>query len=239
MVNTEVAMEWDIFLIAGVGSSTSIFNDCTHELQQRFHETGREPVIRSLFPYGDRSQSLMRQIAAVGKDLSRLGTAVRAGGKAIAEQVRRLTDGRPALFIGHSGGGVAAYLGAYLLCTEGVISDCRVIQVGSPKLPIHPDYRSKVSYYFSVDDNGKRNDPVTRIGSWGGWNKNRLGMWYWDRRKYAPGHISTITVMGGHPHYFRGRDPFIHPSRGSNLTLTLNTIWDHVTDEDAAITNYD
>ncbi|BBH20655.1 hypothetical protein Back11_20000 [Paenibacillus baekrokdamisoli] len=231
MINVESPFDWDIFLLAGVGSTPAIFNDCKRELQQRFHEIDRDPVIYSLFPYGDHTQALWRQLLVVRKDLSRLSKAVMSGAKVVAEQVRQLSTGRPALFIGHSAGGIAAYQAAVMLSMHGDIPDFRVVQVGSPKLPIPSEFSHQVSYFHSVDEHGKSNDPITRIGSWGGWNRNRLGLLYWDRSKYAPGFVKTITVIGGHANYFRDRDPFIHPVRGSNLKLTLNTIWDQMTDE--------
>lgn len=217
-------MGWDIYLLAGVGSTPGIFSDCKRELEQRFGQSGRQPVIRELFPYGDHTQKLYRQLLEVRGDLSRLRGAGQFGGRAAAQQVMRLSVGRPVLFIGHSGGGVAAYRAAAMLHREDVIPDFRVIQVGSPRVTIQPDYRDKVSYYIAVDEKGKVKDPITRLGSWGGWSRNRLGLWSWNKLKYAPGHIGTITVLGGHPHYFRNREPFVHPELGSNLVRTLNTI---------------
>jgi len=219
--------ERDIYLIAGVGSSLSIFNDCRHELQKRFREAGRDPIIRELFPYGDRTHNLIYQILEVRGDLSRLRGTGRYGGRAVAELVSQLSPRRPVLFIGHSGGGVAAYQAAVMLNKDNIIPDCRIIQVGSPKLPIHTELCNRVSYFLAVDEEGKRNDPITRIGSWGGWSRNRLGLWFWDKLKYAPGHIGTIQVLGGHPHYFRHKAPYVHPDLGSNLSLTLDTIWIH------------
>ncbi|TJY44000.1 hypothetical protein E5161_00965 [Cohnella pontilimi] len=230
MSELNLATEWDIYLLAGVGSSRSIFAACKRELQQRFQEEGRDPVIRELFPYGDHSVRLIRQVMEVGADLAGLRGLLRSGGRDAAEQVRTLSAGRPVLFIGHSGGSVAAYQAAVKLSEEGVIPDFRVVQVGSPKVPIRPEHRRKVSYFVAVDDQGHRVDPITRLGRWGGWARNRLGVRYWDKMKYAPGLIGSITVLGGHEHYFRNDDRYIHPERGSNLSLTLDSIWERVAD---------
>lgn len=220
--------EWDIYLLAGVGSPPGIFADCIVELKRRFGEAGREPVIRELFPYGDHREKLFRQIMEVQRDVTGFRIRGRSGGDIAAELIRRHSQGRPVLLIGHSGGGIAAYHAALRLAGAGVVPDCRIIQVGSPRVPIREEFRSRVSYYQGVDEAGKSLDPITRLGRWGGWRRNGRGLWYWDKRKHAPGRIGTITVLGGHPHYFRHRPPFVHPDRGSNLSSTLQTIWSSV-----------
>lgn len=237
MTKTNEDWEWDIYLLAGVGSTSAIFRECKRELQRRFRQAGREPVIRELLPYGDNTQNLLRQILEVGTDLVRwrLPGKWRCGGKEAAEQVRTMSSGRRVLFIGHSGGGVAAYQAAVMLTIEGAISDCRIVQVGSPKVPVRNLNRDRVSYFAAVDEKGTSVDPVTRLGSWGGWSRNERGL-FWDRYKYAPAHVGTITVLGGHQHYFRNNEPYIHPVRGSNLSLTLDSIWERVAEEAESIT---
>jgi hypothetical protein len=230
------ASEWDIYLLAGVGSSRSIFTACKRELLQRFRQEGREPIISELFPYGDHTVRLFRQVLEVGADLVGLRGLLRSGGRDAAEQVRRLSYGSPVLFIGHSGGCVAAYQAAVMLSEEGVIPDFRIIQVGSPKVPIRPEHRDKVSYFMAVNEQGHRVDPITRLGRWGGWSRSRFGFRYWDKRKYAPGLVGTITVLGGHEHYFRNDDLYIHPVRGSNLSLTLESIWENVAEHAERVT---
>ncbi|MBW7456244.1 hypothetical protein K0U00_19615, partial [Paenibacillus sepulcri] len=218
MMMLDEAPKWHIYLVAGVASTPTIFDECKRELKHRFHEAGRDPVIRELLPYGDHTQSMVRQIIQVGVDLTRFWISHRPGGRAVAAQVRELSAGHPVLFIGHSGGGVAAYRAALLLNREGILPDCRIIQVGSPKTPIRRDLREKVSYFQAVDEDGILKDPITRLGSWGGWSRNKLGVPFWNRLKHAPGHLGTITVLGGHPHYFRSKEPYLHPQRGSNLS---------------------
>jgi len=231
MRSAAVASEWDVFLLAGIGSTLAIFDDCKLELTRRFGLEGRTPRIFELFPYGDHTQKLMSQVVDVGCDVLRLRRSGRSGGGRAAEEIRRLSDGRRVLLIGHSGGGVAAYKAAVILYRQGNVPDCRVVMVGSPRVPIGRDFRDKVSYFEAVDEHGTPVDPITRLGSWGGVSFSRFGLPYWNRRKYAPGHIGTITVLGGHPHYFRARAPYVHPERGSNLSLTLDSIWARVADE--------
>ena len=225
MCNRELSKEWDIYLVAGVGSAPATFHDCKSDLQRRFGAIGREPVIRDLFPYGDHTRNLMRQILQVRGDVSRLRRTPGSGAQAAAREVRAYSTGRPVLLIGHSGGGAAAYRAAVMLSDEGVLEDFRIVQVGSPRVPVRPEFRDKVSYFLAVDEHGNLRDPITRLGGWGGWSRGRLGAWYWNKQKYAPGHIGTITVLGGHEHYFRSKAPYVHPERGSNLTRTLDTIF--------------
>lgn len=223
MMEKAIQEGWDVYLLAGIGSTRAFFTDCKAELAARLARSGQEPAIRELFPYGDQTQSMVRQIYDVHGDLSRVRSA-RLGGRSAAQQVRERSLGKPVLLIGHSGGGVAAYQAASMLADEGDIPDFRVVQLGSPKVPIRQEHKSRVSYYFAVDEAKKYRDPITRIGTWGGWSRGKLGLLYWDRRKYAPGQVAEVTLLGGHPHYFRSRAPFVHQERGSNLSLTLNAI---------------
>jgi hypothetical protein len=236
MSTANTASEWEIYLLAGVGSTPSLFNECKRELRERFKAAGREPVIRELFPYGDHTHKIWRQVLEVGADLARLRGSWRSGGKAAAEEVRRLSAGRPVLFIGHSGGCVAAYHAAVKLLGDGVIPDFRIVQVGSPKVPIRAAYRDKVSYFVAVGESGKRRDPITLLGSWSGWSRSPRGVWYWNKMKYAPGFVGNIVVLGGHEHYFRNDEKYIHPMRGSNLSLTLDTIWERVAEQAVKVT---
>src|SRR4051794_29395395 len=111
----EQARKLDVYLFAGVATTPGFFYDCIQELQQRLEGAGYLPTIRTLFPYGDYTRSLFRQIREVRGDLSNRRNAWRIGGKIAAEQVGRLSGGQSVLFIGHSGGGAAAYQAARIL----------------------------------------------------------------------------------------------------------------------------
>lgn len=224
----DVTSEWDVYLLAGVGSRRTIFAECVKELQHRLTDNGKISAIRELFPYGDHTHNFFQQLLQVRKDLYRLRRAVQFGARAVAAQVRKLSAGRPVIFIGHSGGGVAAYQAAVMLSEEGCITDWRVIQVGSPKMPIQREHKDKVHYVVAVNDDGECADYITRLGSWGGISRNRFGIWYWNRSKYAPKHIIPLALVGGHQHYFRREAPYVHPERGSNLVIIIDTIWDRV-----------
>ncbi|MFC4810299.1 hypothetical protein [Paenibacillus sp. GCM10023250] len=236
-MQAEAIFEWDIYFMAGVGSSRTIFAECVKELQRRYAESGRSSRIRELFPYGDHTHNFYRQLLKVRCDLSRLGRTVQIGAKAVADQVRQLSAGRPVLFIGHSGGGIAAYQTAVLLSRDGTIPDWRVVQVGSPRLRIRQEHAGKVHYVVAVNEKGECADFITRIGSWGGFSRSRYGLPYWNRRKYAPMHIVPIATIGGHQYYFRKEAPFVHPERGSNLRMMTDMIWERVARELASSAN--
>ncbi|CAM4454590.1 alpha/beta hydrolase family protein [Paenibacillus tarimensis] len=216
----------DIYLLAGVATRPGFFADCQQILDRLCRSSWEEVRIQVVYPYGDYTRSLLRQIHEVRQDLFRRNRLRRpGGGQAAAEPVRLTSAGRSVLLIGHSGGGVAAYHAGKMLLEEGIVSDCRMVQVGAPKVRIEPAYRDKVSYFYAVDGSGKVNDPVTRIGSWGGFRTGRYGVPVWDALRYAPGHIGSIQVVGGHADYFRARPPFIK-DQVSNLQRTLGSVWE-------------
>ncbi|WP_276352337.1 hypothetical protein [Cohnella caldifontis] len=230
------ADDWDVYLLAGIASMPGIFNACRKELRERFLREGRDPVIRELFPYGDHTHRIWRQLFEVGADLVRLQGRWRSGGKEAAAEIRSRSAGKPILLIGHSGGGVAAYHAAVRLMAEEAVPDFRIVQVGCPKVPIRAEYRDKVSYFAAVDERGRLKDPVTMLGSWSGIRRDSRGFPRWDRRKYAPGFIGKIGILGGHEHYFRNDGTYVHPVRGANLTLTLDGIWERVASIAANVT---
>ncbi|GAB2696371.1 hypothetical protein ACFQWB_03455 [Paenibacillus thermoaerophilus] len=225
MTNGKRAGDWDVYLIAGVRSYPGLFRGCIAELERRFGEMGLAPAIRELFPYGDHTAPIVRQLLEVQGDWFAFGEAARAGTRIVAEYVRSWSRGRKAMLVGHSGGGVAAYRAAARLAGEGAIADFRVVQIGSPKVPIHAEHRSRVRAIAAVDERGRCTDPVARLGSWGGLRRGRYGLRLWDRLKHAPGEREGIPVIGGHAYYFRSDAPYVHPERGSNLSLTVDAIW--------------
>jgi hypothetical protein len=77
-----------------------------------------------------------------------------------------------------------------------------------------------------VDDQGRSKDSITRIGSWGGFSRHRLGFYYWNRYKNAPSYIGTIKIAGGHPHYFSSKPPYVHQGKETNLSRTLDSVWE-------------
>lgn len=222
------ALEWDIYMLAGIGSRRTIFSSCMKELERRYAEHGRSPCIRDLFPYGDCTRNFYYQLLLVRKDLFDLPCMAHVGANAIISQVKANSAGRPVLFIGHSGGGIAAYQAAVMLERQGVIREWRVVQIGAPRIRIRREHADRVHYVVCVDDAGSCADYITLLGSWGGIRRNRLGIPYWDRAKYAPDHILPVRTLGGHQHYFRTEAPFVHRERGSNLRVITDLIWERV-----------
>ncbi|RJE87643.1 hypothetical protein D3P07_15110 [Paenibacillus sp. 1011MAR3C5] len=213
-----------VYLLAGVKTTPCSFNACQARLTEQLHSEGIEHSIQVLFPYGDASRSLMRQLLEVKTDLSNRMRAGRIGGKYVWQQIKDTVKGEKALFIGHSGGGAAAYQAARLLEEEGAVRDFRVVQVGSPRTPIHPELRDRVSYFHSIDSLGKLNDPISRIGSWGGWTRSGRTMPTWNRLKYAPGYVEGIPTVGGHADYFRNTEPFMDTESVCNLDKTIGRV---------------
>lgn len=220
----------DIYLLAGVRTWPSFLQPFGSRLTERFQQEGcRDATVRIVYPYGDYTRGLLRQIREVKRDLSgRKPGGAWIGGMAAAHAVRLgSAANRSVLLIGHSGGGVAACNAARLLLREGAVAHCRVVQIGSPKVRIHPDMRGLVGYFYSVDARGRRSDTVTRLGGWGGFRLTAGGWPVWDRRLHAPGHIGTIRIVGGHPDYFRSGPPFML-GQESNLQRTLDAVWNWV-----------
>jgi len=219
--------KWDIYLFAGVATGPSMFIACKEELERRLQlaDQEQELVIGELFPYGYHTENLISQVLHVHRDMMWRQAKSGSGVAAAADLIRKQSADRPVLLIGHSGGGIAAYRVAAELVEAQAITDCRVVQVGSPKVAIDIQLRDKVSYLVAVNEEGRPVDRISRLGTWGGWSLSRTGFPYWNKRKYAPGTVDTITLLGGHPHYFSSRAPHIHPDRGSNLSVTLDTIW--------------
>lgn len=215
-----------VFLLAGVKTTTCAFNVCKEKLETQLRSEGVEPIVQVLFPYGDNTRNVVRQVLEVRSDLSNRMKAGRVGGRKVWEQLKESVkdeEGR-FLLIGHSGGGAAAYQAARLLEENGLIGDFRVVQVGSPRMPIHPRLQDKVSYFHSVDSTGRMNDPITKIGTWGGWTRKGRSVPRWSRYKYAPGYVEGIPVVGGHADYFRHAEPYVDKELVCNLDKTISRV---------------
>lgn len=216
-----------VYLLAGVATTQTAFNECRDKLDRLFRSDGLEPLIHIFHPYGDASRNLYRQIMEVGTDLTNRVAMGRVGGRAVFNKIKMTFQGeadQPLLLIGHSGGGVAAYQAGKMLHRQKLSRNMRIVQVGSPRIPIHPELRDKVSYFHSVDDTGLLNDPVSRIGSWGGWSSDKSIVPKWNQMKYAPGIVEGIPLIGGHAHYFRHQEPYIDQDAICNLDKTIDRV---------------
>lgn len=213
----------NVYLLAGVKTHTSSFNACRQKMDQLLRSDGIEPIIHVIFPYGDATRSLVRQVLEVRSDLSNRLRAGRIGGRYALKRIKETYRGQRLLVIGHSGGGAAAYQAAKMLHEDGAAKDFRIVQIGSPRTPIDPRIRDRVSYFHSIDSVGKLNDPISRIGSWGGWSRSGR-MPRWNRLKYAPGYVEGIPTVGGHADYFRDAAPFIDTDSICNLDKTISRV---------------
>lgn len=213
-----------VYLLAGVKTSKCNFNTCQKKLDEQLRSDGLEPIIHVLFPYGDASRNLLRQVLEVKSDLSNRMTAGRIGGRHVLDQIKRTFRGQRMLMIGHSGGGVAAYQAAKMVIEHGIMNDFRIVQIGSPRMPIDPQLQDRVSYFHSIDGRGKLNDPISRIGSWGGWCRAGRTVPRWNRLKYAPGYVEGIPTVGGHADYFRDTDPYFDTDAVCNLDKTISRV---------------
>jgi len=122
-----------VYLLAGVRTPTCTFNHCKKKLDERLRSDGLEPIIHVLFPYGDASRNVLRQVLEVKSDLSNRISARRIGGRHVLNQIKKTFRGNRMLMIGHSGGGVAAYQAARMVEEHGIAEDFRIVQVGSPR----------------------------------------------------------------------------------------------------------
>jgi hypothetical protein len=225
MTANNSASSLSIYLLAGVATTTCAFNECRKKLDKLFRDDGVEPHIHVLFPYGDASRSVVRQVLEVRSDLSNRITAGRIGGRRAFQHIKQLNEnGKRMLLIGHSGGGAAAYQAAKMMEEYGEDNDIRIVQVGSPKTPIHPKLQARVSYFHSIDGTGKLNDPISRIGSWGGWTAAGRAMPRWNRLKFAPGYVEGIPTVGGHADYFRHTKPYTDEQAICNLDKTIDSV---------------
>ncbi|MBJ6361360.1 hypothetical protein ACFOQM_08675 [Paenibacillus sp. GCM10012307] len=216
-----------IYLLAGIATAPHFFGRCCDMIAQIAARSGWEPIVETIFPYGDDSRSLFSQVREVSGDLPRRMSIARKGGRIAASQIRNSYSGEPLVLIGHSGGGAAAYQAARILSKEQELTQdkCRIVQIGSPKVPIVPELARQVYYIHAVDDKGRAKDPITRLGSWGGWSLNRFNLPGWNPKKYAPAHIEGIHLLGGHTDYLRYDQPFIDEQQMSNMEKTLERVW--------------
>ncbi len=228
--NTTQVERMRIVLLAGIATAPQFFGRCCDWVASVARQAGWLARVDAIYPYGDHSRSVWRQVGEVSGDLPHRLSLLRVGGRAAADHIRNSYDGEQLVLIGHSGGGAAAYQAVRILLKEQKLrpENCRIIQIGSPKMPIAPELRQHVYYIHAVDDHGKAKDPITRLGSWGGWSAGRFRLPGWNASKYAPAHIEGIELIGGHADYLRHDQPFVDEQQQSNLEKTLGRAWQWV-----------
>lgn len=216
-----------IYLLAGVQTRDSAFTTLTNRLLQSLKAKGIKADIEILYPYGDYSRKLWKQVLDLCIDINFINKYSGIGGKRVMQQLEgALQKGKTKfLLIGHSGGGVAAYRIARFLYYHFNIEldQLRVVQIGSPKIRVASRFQSQIAYIQAIDEQGKLKDPITKIGYWGGFQigENENSKRGWNSQKYAPAVVQSIPLIGGHADYFRSRAPFIDKQEQSNLDYTF------------------
>lgn len=221
-----------LYLLAGVGTAPRFMEGFHDELAGLLRREGHGEVCGGLlFPYGDWSRPMRRQLVEVWHDIRlpphRLGASI--GGQAARREAEAKgwcpgRSGRMVL-IGHSGGGTAALHWGWRLVEEGLsVSQLLVVQIGSPKSPVPEKLQPCTAYCYSVRPDGAGKDPVCRLGSWSfsrgmpGWGRNR--------RLGSPGTLLPLPLAGGHPDYFRRG--MTSGNGSSNLETTLGAVWEFI-----------
>jgi hypothetical protein len=219
-----------LYILAGVATSLNFMEDFKLELIKRYEHAGMEVQSSMLFPYGDWSRRLWKQVMEISYDLlPRFGrNSSYYRGQVVAEHIMKTHGGGRIIIIGHSSGGVTGIQAAQRLDREHY-PDVRIIQIGSPKCTVPIDMRKSALFIRAVNQSGKSTDPITRIGSWGGWERCK-GIVRWNSRLKAPSSIQSITIIGGHADYFRSREPFMDEQGRSNLDKTVGSIWEWLND---------
>lgn len=227
-----------LFISAGVATAPLYMEGFRRALHSKNVETGRAVYSELLFPYGDSRRALTAQLREVAHDLRKGAGYGRfsIGGSRLLARVDecRLKGGfrsGATILIGHSAGGTASlYAQQQLLKREGKPSP--IVMIGSPRCRIPSALREDVLYIYAANRAKlrraalKQSDPITRIGSFGGWmqGKHRIPVWRHDL--HAPIASLGLPLIGGHADYFREKEPYVNAAGQSNLELSLEAVWE-------------
>ena len=227
-----------LYLLGGFKTAPLFMEEVRLALHARLEAAGERVRSRLLLPYGDWSRRAVPQLWEIRRDIGlRPQRASRSiGGRralqAIEAEERAAGPGEGAdvrrrIFVGHSGGGVAAVHAAQTLLMRDGCPPGPVVLVGSPRVRIPERLREGTLYVRSEGRTPVRSaDPVARIGSFGGWTYSaRFRLPVWHGTKYAPGEAASVPVIGGHADYFRDRPPYVDPQGRSNLDRLLDIVW--------------
>jgi hypothetical protein len=214
-----------LYVLAGVATSLNFMEEFVDELKSRYIAAGFEIQAHMLFPYGDWNRRLIKQLYEIGQDLMpKLGrNRGYLRGQKVANYILESYQGGQIVIVGHSSGGVAGVHAANLLALTK-LPIARVVQIGSPKCPVSQKHRASTLFISAVNHNGKSSDPITRLGSWRGWERTgRLVRW--NSRLAAPMHRITVRLVGGHADYFRSHSSFADEKGLTNLVKITGVIW--------------
>lgn len=221
-VNTSIAL----YMLAGVATAPQFMESLGEEMSRRFQQIGSTVQVHSLYPYGDWSRKLRYQLLEARSDLMhpKGGKGVKIRGKWTAGAIRDSYNGGQIVIIGHSAGGIVGLQASSILLEEGMPLH-KIVQIGSPKYPVPRNLQPLLLYMFAVNARGRSIDPITRIGRWGGWERNRTLKWKWNSKLNAAENLCPVPIIGGHPDYFRRQEPYVNALGDSNLKITSDIIW--------------
>lgn len=214
-----------LVFLAGIATSPDFLQPICYKMTERFEQSDSFVRTLILYPYGDWSRHLVKQLREIRHDLkcSRKDVTRSIGGNRALKDVLEQYQGEQIILFGHSGGGVAGVHAAYLMTKQGLPTP-HLIMFGSPKCAIPESLKSKVLYIYAKNSKGRNADPVTRIGSWGAWMNTKDGAWRWDRLGKAPSSIMGAPIIGGHADYFRHHRLYTNEQGESNLEIVTNLV---------------
>ncbi|WP_373229398.1 hypothetical protein [Cohnella sp.] len=216
-----------VYLMAGVATAPHFMEKFRAALHEKLAQSGRSVHSELLFPYGDWSRRVVPQLWEIRYDMrlsfSRFSYSI-GGNRLLSSILSQLPMDRShrTIFIGHSGGGVAAVHAAQLMLEKHIGSEpSQVVMIGSPRVRIPDNLQSSVLSLYAT---GKSRDLVSRLGTFGGWSSELRRFPIWQADKHAPVNIQGLPIIGGHPDYFRDRAPYVNAIGKSNIDITLEAI---------------
>jgi hypothetical protein len=213
-----------LYVLAGVATSLSFMEDFVKELERRYQHAGYEIQTHLLFPYGDWGRNVVKQVIEIGFDLMPrfVKTHGYPRGQVVANHIKKTHQSGRIVIIGHSSGGVTGVHAASYL-DRAQFPEVFVVQIGSPKCHVPSQARIGTLFVYAVNEMGKSTDPITWLGSWGGWEQ-KGAFARWNRKLKAPANIIAVSLIGGHADYFRNSFPFIDTNGRSNLEKTADAL---------------
>ena len=230
----------ELFISAGVATAPNFLEEFQAELVQRISSAGATVRSELLYPYGDWSRPVTAQLREIAHDLRKGTKRIRSsigGTRALFEIKERSFDRiyrgshTKKVLIGHSAGGVASVHAAKLLLERLGGKPSSVVMIGAPKCRIPSTLRRFVHYVHGKVGVEKRSatllrpDPVTRIGTFGGWVRGDKRPPIWDKRESAPASTIELPIIGKHADYFRSHAPYVNEYGQSNLDVTVAAVW--------------
>ncbi|WP_308637481.1 hypothetical protein [Paenibacillus silvisoli] len=226
-----------LYLLSGLATAPQFMESFRVALHALLAREGYEvEASELLFPYGDWSRNVVKQVCEIGLDMRlsprRAGRSIggrRAVASIAASRLRRGWQGGRTILVGHSGGGVAAVHAAKLLHEQDGGAPGPVVMIGSPRCRIPAELRPSVLFVHAAGDSAgaKIADSISRLGSFGGWGGFGAagGGRLWKPDKHGPAGACGVPIIGGHADYFREHAPYTNELGLSNGWLTLQAAW--------------